>query len=108
MGANSVVYAQGPALESNEDHRRNITVDKLRGDVLISEVGLQPSQHSSPKGSWWKPSTRNAEQKLLLKLDIYIMSWACYGYFIRLLDSSNISKCLLLLPHLQSSKADVS
>lgn len=28
---------------------------------------------------------------LLWKLDIFILSWACFGYFVRILDSSNIS-----------------
>ncbi|RAO68433.1 uncharacterized protein BHQ10_004445 [Talaromyces amestolkiae] len=28
---------------------------------------------------------------LLWKLDLFILSWACFGYFVRILDSSNIS-----------------
>lgn len=47
-----------------------------------------PEEHRS---RWQWKGTRSKEQKLLLKLDFYIMSWACFGYFLRLLDTSNMS-----------------
>lgn len=32
------------------------------------------------------------ERKLVQRLDLHVMSWATFGYFIRLLDSTNISR----------------
>jgi hypothetical protein len=41
----------------------------------------------------WDGGNRTPEErKLVQTLDIYLMSWATYGYFIRLLDSGNISE----------------
>ncbi|KAF7554075.1 hypothetical protein G7Z17_g3145 [Cylindrodendrum hubeiense] len=42
------------------------------------------------KQAWWKPSRRSKERQLVFKLDLFILSWACFGYFLRLLDSSNL------------------
>lgn len=40
----------------------------------------------------WDGGNRTKEErKLVQRLDIYIMSWATFGYFIRLLDSGNIT-----------------
>ena len=48
----------------------------------------------------WDGGNRSPEErKLIQRLDIHLMSWATYGYFIRLLDSGNISK---------SSRAELS
>ncbi|RDW87083.1 putative Major facilitator superfamily transporter [Aspergillus mulundensis] len=52
-----------------------------------------------PKTRWerieaviWDGGYRSREEKELVRtLDIFIMSWATYGYFIRLLDSGNIT-----------------
>ena len=41
----------------------------------------------------WDGGSRTPEErKLIQRLDIHLMSWATYGYFIRLLDSGNISE----------------
>ncbi|KAF2650042.1 MFS general substrate transporter [Lophiostoma macrostomum CBS 122681] len=37
------------------------------------------------------PEYSKRERRLLRKLDLFIMSWACYGYFLRLLDTTNIT-----------------
>lgn len=40
----------------------------------------------------WDGGHRTAEErKLVQRLDIHVMSWATFGYFIRLLDSTNIT-----------------
>ncbi|CZR62806.1 uncharacterized protein PAC_12703 [Phialocephala subalpina] len=57
--------------------------------VISSGIALSDYARNSEKGLWWRPKTH--EQKLLLKLDFYIMSWACFGYFLRLLDTSNMT-----------------
>lgn len=68
-------------------------------------VHVQPaSDHASteehaPRTRWqkvqeviWDGGDRTPEErKLVQRLDIYVMSWATYGYFIRLLDSGNIT-----------------
>ncbi|KAH7120749.1 retrograde regulation protein 2 [Dendryphion nanum] len=40
----------------------------------------------------WDGGNRTKEERALVqRLDLYVMSWATYGYFIRLLDSGNIT-----------------
>lgn len=40
----------------------------------------------------WDGGNRSAEERALVqRLDIFILSWATFGYFIRLLDSGNIT-----------------
>ncbi|KAF2644628.1 retrograde regulation protein 2 [Massarina eburnea CBS 473.64] len=40
----------------------------------------------------WDGGDRTPEErKLVQRLDIHVMSWATFGYFVRLLDSSNIT-----------------
>ncbi|CAH0044606.1 unnamed protein product [Clonostachys solani] len=60
--------------------------DKGQSDILSTDV-----ETAAPtKKSWWNTSARTGERKLLWKLDLFILSWACFGYFLRLLDASNI------------------
>ena len=68
--------------------------------VKVSSVSISESPISSAEGlqhlqvsrSWrQRIANKTLEQRLLLKLDFYIMSWACFGYFLRLLDTSNMS-----------------
>jgi ACS family pantothenate transporter-like MFS transporter len=66
-------------------------VSKTPAEIYVSSADV--SQQVEQKGEWWgRKALQTPEQKLLLKLDIYIMSWACFGYFIRLLDTTNMSK----------------
>lgn len=59
-----------------------------------------PSDTYTPRTRWekvqeviWDGGHRTPEErKLVQRLDIYVMSWATFGYFVRLLDSGNISK----------------
>ncbi|CAH0025837.1 unnamed protein product [Clonostachys rhizophaga] len=63
-----------------------VETDKGQSDILSTDV-----ETAAPKKkSWWNTSARTGERKLLLKLDLFILSWACFGYFLRLLDASNI------------------
>ncbi|KAJ4263408.1 hypothetical protein NW762_006227 [Fusarium torreyae] len=39
----------------------------------------------------WDGPRPEDERRLVQKLDLHLMSWATFGYFIRLLDSSNIT-----------------
>lgn len=51
------------------------------------------------QGIIWDGGDRTLEErKLVQRLDIYVMSWATFGYFIRLLDSGNISESILWRP----------
>jgi MFS transporter, ACS family, pantothenate transporter len=34
---------------------------------------------------------KRQERALLLRLDVFILSWACFGYFVRILDYSNMA-----------------
>ncbi|KAJ5899909.1 hypothetical protein N7495_004653 [Penicillium taxi] len=36
-------------------------------------------------------SYKKEERTLLWKLDLFILTWACFGYFLRILDTSNMS-----------------
>ncbi|KAF3009078.1 hypothetical protein E8E14_008180 [Neopestalotiopsis sp. 37M] len=56
-------------------------------DVL--ETGLD---NEAQQVSWWKRGHDSEEKKLLLKLDFFILSWACFGYFLRLLDTTNMNE----------------
>jgi hypothetical protein len=61
--------------------------------VRISDIPASSEASENGEGRrWWNLKGRSEEQKLLLKLDFYIMSWACFGYFLRLLDTSNMGK----------------
>jgi MFS transporter, ACS family, pantothenate transporter len=41
----------------------------------------------------WDGGNRTPEERRIVqRLDLHIMSWATFGYFIRLLDSGNISE----------------
>ncbi|GME40268.1 putative mfs general substrate transporter protein [Neofusicoccum parvum] len=45
-----------------------------------------------PKFFFWYPSgTTSAEKKLLHKIDFFILSYACLGYFAKWLDQANLS-----------------
>ncbi|KAL1631217.1 hypothetical protein SLS56_004464 [Neofusicoccum ribis] len=55
-----------------------------------------PSPETTPLpeevyGSEAGPGKTAAERKLIWKLDLFILSWACFGYFLRLLDTSNMT-----------------
>ncbi|OAL47188.1 retrograde regulation protein 2 [Pyrenochaeta sp. DS3sAY3a] len=51
-----------------------------------------------PRNRWekiqtviWDGIRTPEERKLVQRLDVYLLSWATFGYFIRLLDSTNIT-----------------
>lgn len=47
---------------------------------------------NKPKFFFWYPSgTTSAEKKLLHKIDFFILSYACLGYFAKWLDQANLS-----------------
>ncbi|KAJ4377343.1 hypothetical protein N0V83_000168 [Neocucurbitaria cava] len=58
-----------------------------------------PSGTYTPRTRWekvqeviWDGGHRTPEErKLVQRLDIHVMSWATFGYFVRLLDSGNIT-----------------
>ena len=80
------------------------TSSKSAVAVKDTEISVDPTSSEECQASqdatrarWWKFGvTRSTEQKLLFKLDLYIMSWACFGYFLRLLDTSNMSTYRIL------------
>ncbi|KAH7129081.1 major facilitator superfamily transporter [Dactylonectria macrodidyma] len=61
----------------------------LKVQTVVNTSDLEDG--TKPQRSWWNKSSRTKEKKLLLKLDLFILSWACFGYFLRLLDSSNLT-----------------
>jgi ACS family pantothenate transporter-like MFS transporter len=66
-------------------------------DIKSSSFSTQTEYH--PQTRWqkvqeviWDGGNRSAEERALVqRLDIFILSWATFGYFIRLLDSGNIT-----------------
>ncbi|KAF2815549.1 putative pantothenate transporter [Mytilinidion resinicola] len=74
---------------------KSAAVDAVQ-EAAISKV---PTNDNTPRTRWekvqeviWDGGHRTKEErKLIQKLDWYIMSWATFGYFVRLLDSSNIT-----------------
>ncbi|KAK0103175.1 hypothetical protein ONS95_014972 [Cadophora gregata] len=65
---------------------------------VISEGVVQDAVVQSRKSRWqklqevvWDGPRSREERKLIQRVDLFIMSWATYGYFIRLLDSGNIT-----------------
>lgn len=61
-------------------------MDFLRADFASS---YGPNK---PKFFFWYPSgTTSAEKKLLHKIDFFILSYACLGYFAKWLDQANLS-----------------
>jgi MFS transporter, ACS family, pantothenate transporter len=48
------------------------------------------TRHKVLEVLWDGPRSQD-ERKLVQRLDLFLMSWATYGYFVRLLDSSNIT-----------------
>ncbi|KAI8305328.1 Pantothenate transporter liz1 [Colletotrichum sp. SAR11_59] len=63
--------------------KRDGIVHNVVGDVEVEAAGER-------KRGWFHRSGRSEERKLLLKLDFFILSRACFGYFLRLLDASNL------------------
>ncbi|KAL2820914.1 major facilitator superfamily domain-containing protein [Aspergillus cavernicola] len=71
---------------------------KTPGDPQVVSI-KQDDSGTGPKTRWerieaaiWDGGYRTQEEKRLVHtLDIFILSWATYGYFIRLLDSGNIT-----------------
>ncbi|KAL4882477.1 major facilitator superfamily domain-containing protein [Aspergillus karnatakaensis] len=67
--------------------------------VAQTQVASLDGPDPPPKTRWqrieaviWDAGYRNEEERKLVRtLDIFILSWATYGYFIRLLDSGNIT-----------------
>ncbi|KAF2026297.1 putative pantothenate transporter [Setomelanomma holmii] len=57
------------------------------------------STNYTPRTRWekiqyiiWDGGQRSPEErKLVQRLDLYVLSWATFGYFVRLLDSTNIT-----------------
>ncbi|KAL2798660.1 major facilitator superfamily domain-containing protein [Aspergillus keveii] len=69
---------------------------KAPTETQVAPLNTEPPV---PKTRWerieaviWDGGYRSKEEKKLVRtLDIFIMSWATYGYFVRLLDSGNIT-----------------
>lgn len=56
-------------------------------DAFASSYGK-----SRPEFFFWYPSgTSKAEKKLLTKIDFFILTYACFGYFAKWLDQANLS-----------------
>ncbi|KAH8600113.1 retrograde regulation protein 2 [Bisporella sp. PMI_857] len=66
-------------------------------EIAISDNYQQDGSVKS-KSKWvkiqeviWDGERTEEERKLVQRLDLFLLSWATYGYFIRLLDSGNIT-----------------
>jgi hypothetical protein len=46
---------------------------------------------------WYAKSDTPEERKLLIKLDLLIIPYAVIAYWIKYIDQSNLSKCMLAL-----------
>ncbi|KAF2816704.1 MFS general substrate transporter [Mytilinidion resinicola] len=61
-----------------------------------SEVFSSSYGKDKPKFFWWYPAgTSKAEKKLLTKVDFFILSYACLGYFCKWLDQANLSNAFV-------------
>jgi hypothetical protein len=81
-----------------------LAVDEMSKALSLTNVHESSIASSSPsytpRTRWekiqeviWGGGNRTpAERKLVQRLDLYVLSWATFGYFIRLLDSTNISE----------------
>lgn len=79
------VGPEAPSIEENlEDGRDSQYKPQTRWEKIQEVI-------------WDGGSRTPEERKLVQRLDIHLMSWATYGYFVRLLDSGNISTCIDLL-----------
>lgn len=76
---------------SSDLAQEQVTSSKNAEVGVAIKTSPSESQSTTGKKKWWNRAGQTAEQKLLFKLDFFIMSWACYGYFLRLLDTSNMS-----------------
>ena len=53
-----------------------------------------------PKFFWWYPEgTSTKEKKLLTKIDFFILSYCCLGYFAKWLDRGSLLDYILLSQH---------
>ncbi|KAN0096657.1 putative allantoate permease [Hyaloscypha variabilis] len=66
-------------------------------DVANEDSSLNSGDHVQ-RGKWeriqeiiWDGPRPEEEKKLVQRLDLFLMTWATYGYFVRLLDSGNIT-----------------
>ncbi|KAF5655316.1 major facilitator superfamily transporter [Fusarium sp. NRRL 25303] len=64
--------------------------DPIAKDPTSPQISEISSREPAAKAPWWQFGKYTDEQRLVFKLDLFILSWACYGYFIRLLDTQNI------------------
>lgn len=72
-------------------------IPKEQLEVDITSKNSTP-EDSTPKSRWekfieiiWDGPKSPEETRFVTKLDIFLLSWGCYGYFIRLLDASNFT-----------------
>ncbi|KAE9371716.1 putative allantoate permease [Stipitochalara longipes BDJ] len=66
-------------------------------DPMAEDSSLD-TRYEIQRGKWariqeiiWDGPRPEEEKKLVQRLDLFLMTWATYGYFVRLLDSGNIT-----------------
>src|ERR1700761_1726202 len=84
----------------NEKPSSNINANAADAKSASSEA---PTNTALPRGRgsvwlravqryiWDDPDKPKHEKIFLLKLDFFLLTWACYGYFCKNLDQSNIN-----------------
>lgn len=91
--------------------------DTKLSTTITSDPIIEEDNHGGRK-SWFSSLYKTKEQRLIFKLDMFILydiqlwnfdevdtdsfislcrSWACFGYFLRLLDTSNMSMYIVRL-----------
>ncbi|KAH8649148.1 major facilitator superfamily transporter [Xylariales sp. PMI_506] len=73
--------------ESTIVNSSDLTTHNVLDNTDGGELGSGDSESGSSKG---RPRSKE-EKRLLRKLDFFILSWACFGYFLRLLDTTNMT-----------------
>ncbi|TVY56655.1 Pantothenate transporter liz1 [Lachnellula cervina] len=76
----------------------SVDMGQIDGDNM-QNVGLEQTRSKSLKAKIleviWDGERSEEERRLVQRLDIFVLSWATYGYFIRLLDSGNITNAYI-------------
>ncbi|KAK1841703.1 pantothenate [Colletotrichum chrysophilum] len=86
-----------------ELRRRGVYAPLGESDTMESETASKGDSVQQPEDShvtstrWqrvqeviWDGPRSKDEKRLVQRLDLFVLSWATFGYFVRLLDSSNI------------------
>ena len=82
-----------PASDSTEDERDQKEPSRFEEPAFLSKP--RSCWHNVQRYIWDDPDKPKHEKKFLLKLDIFLLSYTCLGYFCKNLDQANINNAAL-------------